>query len=291
MPKPYKIIIVFLAVSVVLLVIAAYISQKRLANIYKSDIAATIKKAIENIPKEVKKGAENAVPLTAKVEVEFGTSFLTVDGVVKYTNEHRAQNGLRALSSNTKLNLSALRKAQDMFDKQYFEHDSPTGVGVDDLAKNVGYSYIMIGENLALGNFENDKVLVQGWMDSPGHRANILGGKYTEIGVAVLKGTYQGRPTWMAVQHFGKPLADCASPSENIKNQIEINNARLTQLESELSAQKSDLENTPKSDPSYNQKVESYNAKVGEYNALVEETKGMVNDYNSQIENFNKCAS
>src|SRR5262249_8345343 len=114
---------------------------------------------------------------------------LTQAGVIKWTNIQRQENGaLPALTVNAKLNESAQLKLKDMFAKQYFEHVSPSGVGPDGLANEVGYAYASIGENLALGNFADDRALVQAWMDSPGHRANILGKSYREIGVAVGKG-------------------------------------------------------------------------------------------------------
>jgi len=107
---------------------------------------------------------------------------LTVKGVIDNTNKQRALNGdLPVLKENFKLNFSAEKKLQDMFVKQYFEHNSPEGIGVGDLGLQAGYEYIIIGENLALGNFKDDASLVDAWMASPGHRANILNKKYTEI--------------------------------------------------------------------------------------------------------------
>src|SRR6185369_15716694 len=117
--------------------------------------------------------------------------------------------GLPALKENALLDKAAKKKLDDMFAQQYFEHINPQGKGPSDLAKSVGYDYIAIGENLALGNFKNDAELVQAWMDSPGHRANILNKQYTEIGVAVGQGTYEGKKTWLAVQEFGRPTSSC----------------------------------------------------------------------------------
>jgi uncharacterized protein YkwD len=102
------------------------------------------------------------------------TSKLTVTGTIYWTNQQRGQNNLPALKENLKLTQAAQLKVKDMFDKQYFEHISPQGVGPAGLAETVGYDYIAIGENLALGNFKDDQALVEAWMNSPGHRANIL---------------------------------------------------------------------------------------------------------------------
>lgn len=243
-----------------------------------------------NVIHEIKKEVNAPPPLRAKIEAP--RSFLTVAGVIDFTNRQRAENGLAPLSNNQALNTSALVKAQDMFDKQYFAHESPDGKGVGDLVQTAGYEYIMIGENLALGNFLNDQVLVQAWMDSPGHRANILNSKYTEIGVGVIRGTYEGRNTWISVQHFGKPLSACPKPDGSLKQRINNNENLLNSLNSELETQKKEIDAyEAKRGEEYNQKVDEYNALVNQYNILIEETKSLINQYNTQVNAFNACAS
>ncbi len=132
-------------------------------------------------------------------------SLLSGSKVIQQTNLERQKAGLAPLIENEKLNKAALAKAQDMLSKQYFAHVSPDGVGLVELLNSVGYIYQTAGENLAYGNFNNENKIVDGWMASPGHRANILNSKYTQIGVAVIKGIYQGKRVWMAVQEFGTP--------------------------------------------------------------------------------------
>ena len=152
-----------------------------------------------------------AGPLQALVEDQ--NSRLTNSGVIKFTNLNRSGNGqLTALSENSLLDASAAYKLQDMFKKQYFEHISPSGVDPGTLVKSFGYDYIASGENLILGNFVNEKEVVQDWMDSPGHRANILNNRFADIGVAIVKGTYKGRVVWIGVQEFGLPLSACPAP-------------------------------------------------------------------------------
>ena len=226
------------------------------------------------------------------LEVRFPESFLTQTGIVQWTNTQRSEQGLPPLKESIELNLSAALKTQDMLENQYFAHISPEGQGAGDVAKAAGYEFIAIGENLALGDFENDEKLVQGWMDSPGHRANILSSQYQEIGVAVLKGEFQGRLTWLAVQHFGKPLSACPQPQEDVVSQIMANQSlieelyyTLSQLQAELQAKKSRRE------PDYNQKVEEYNALVLQYNSLIEETKRLIEQYNAEVRLFNECAA
>jgi len=215
---------------------------------------------------------------------------LTKEGVLSYTNIARVQNGaLPALLYNTTLEYSAQLKLDDMFAKQYFEHVSPTGVGPSDLAKTVGYAYVVVGENLALGNFENNAKLVDAWMASPGHRANILNVHYQEIGIAVGKGMYEGRETWLAVQSFGKPLSSCPTINTATKTTIDNNNSQIAILKVELEAKKAILESTPPHNPSYNVVVGEYNALVPTYNALVEATRILIAQYNAEVQAFNAC--
>lgn len=257
-----------------------------------NDIFPEFYQAERKIPALVQEVAERiSSPPPLIVEVRLPESFLTKDGVLYWTNIQRVNNGLPALAENQELNLSALLKTQDMLAQQYFGHISPQGEAAGDLALEANYEFVAIGENLALGDFEDDQVLVQGWMDSPGHRANILNSLYREIGVAVLRGEYQGRVTWLAVQHFGKPLSACRQPlqgtlkeiTEN-QEQIEVLYFTLTVFETEIRAMR------PKRGSEYNQKVEEYNVLVVRYNALIEETKILVESYNAQVQLFNECA-
>lgn len=218
-------------------------------------------------------------------------SFLTRAGVIKFTNIEREKAGLPLLKENIKLNSSAEVKAKDMNARQYFAHESPTGEGVADLAKNAGYDYIEIGENLALGNFKNDQALIEAWMNSPGHRENILNSQYQEIGVSVIRGTYEGRNTWFAVQHFGFPLSACQQPSQTIKTEINLNQAKIQQMQANLDFLKNEIENMPsRPREPYNQKVEEYNNLISQYNNLVVATKSLIKQYNNEIQAFNNCA-
>lgn len=228
------------------------------------------------------RSAENAV-----------NGHLTASGVLEWTNENRASQGLPALSENTLLSAAAAKKLQDMFKNQYFEHVSPSGIGPADLADEAGYEYVAVGENLALGNFKDDERLVTAWMNSPGHRANIMGGKYTEIGIAVGKGKFEGKTIWLAVQEFGKPMAACPALDKSLKANIDSYKDELVSLERQINALKSELEN---SRPQTKEQYEYHNEKVGEYNDLVklynnkiDILKQATSDYNAQVKRFNEC--
>ncbi|MGE7840343.1 CAP domain-containing protein [Lysinibacillus sp. NPDC093712] len=106
--------------------------------------------------------------------------------VVKLTNAERTKAGLKALQTDDKLMAAAREKSQDMQSKKYFSHTSPTFGSPFDRMKALGITYKSAGENIAQGQRTPQEV-VQAWMDSPGHRANILNANYTHIGVGYVK--------------------------------------------------------------------------------------------------------
>lgn len=112
--------------------------------------------------------------------------------VVTLVNAERAKAGLPALKANAELSNVARLKSQDMIDKKYFSHTSPTYGSPFDMMKKFGVKYSAAGENIASG-YPTAKAVVDGWMNSPGHKANILSKSFTEIGVGLAKssdGTY-----------------------------------------------------------------------------------------------------
>lgn len=248
---------------------------------------------LEELAADLKEASQSvSAPGPLRLAVDAPRSFLTQAGVVQWTNNMRQQNGLAALQINAKLNNAALAKVSDMFAKQYFAHVAPDGRDASDLALESGYKYITVGENLALGNYENDEALLEAWMDSPGHRANILSEGYLEIGVAVKRGVFEGKQTWLAVQIFGKPLSACPSPDPKIKQQAVANEGLMAQLKTALDAKREAIESYKgRKDEDYNKLVQEYNELVSEYNNLIEQTKSLIGQYNQQVEAFNECAA
>ena len=109
--------------------------------------------------------------------------------VVNLTNNERAKAGLQALQIDTKLTQSAQAKSQDMKNKNYFSHTSPTYGSPFDQMKSFGVSYKSAAENIAMGQRTAAEV-VDGWMKSPGHKANIMNASYTHIGVGLSDSGY-----------------------------------------------------------------------------------------------------
>lgn len=252
--------------------------------------SSLIEKKISGLIQQVEKQIFIPVPLIAEKDVP--EAFLTQNGVILLVNEERAREGLPALKESQLLDQSAENKAEDMFLNQYFTHDSLDGRGVGDLAEEVGYDYLVIGENLAMGNFADDAALIRAWMDSPGHRANILNQNFQEIGVSVQKGIYQGKTTWLAVQHFGKPILSCTQPDSVLKIAVESSQNQLTDLKNNLDLLRSELRAMDKKNIElYNQKASEYNNLISQYNELIIKTKKIVDQYNEQVGKFNSCAS
>ena len=121
------------------------------------------------------------------------TSGLTADELETFNliNQQRAQNGLPALKIDSEVQRVARIKAQDMVNNNYFSHTSPTYGSPFDMLKSFGISYRSAGENIA-GNSSNSAA-VTAWMNSSGHRANILNSSFNYTGVGVVTGSKYGK--------------------------------------------------------------------------------------------------
>lgn len=109
--------------------------------------------------------------------------------VVRLVNVERSKVGQAPLKANWQLSRVARYKSEDMRDKKYFSHTSPTYGSPFDMMKNFGLTYSAAGENIAMGQVSPAEVM-KSWMNSPGHKQNILSPNYTEIGVGYASGSY-----------------------------------------------------------------------------------------------------
>lgn len=114
--------------------------------------------------------------------------------VIRLTNVERTKNGLKPLTENWELSRVARYKSEDMAKNGYFSHTSPTYGSPFTMMQNFGIKYTAAGENIAYGQRTAQEV-VNGWMNSPGHRANILNANYTQIGVGYAVNS-KGTPYW-----------------------------------------------------------------------------------------------
>ncbi|MFD2371561.1 CAP domain-containing protein [Brevibacillus sp. GCM10020057] len=110
-----------------------------------------------------------------------------VKQVANLVNQERAKAGLKPLQLDTSLSKMALAKAQDMSSNHYFDHNSPTYGSPFDMMKQYGISFMTAGENIAMGQRTAEEVMTQ-WMNSEGHRQNIMNPAFTKIGVGYVNG-------------------------------------------------------------------------------------------------------
>ena len=265
-------------------------------------------------------------PLSGPVRSDL-TSNLCSEKIIKDTNAEREKEGLSTLMKNQDLMSAAEFKVDDMFKNQYFEHVSPIdGKDVTYWVGEVNYLYLYVGENLALGDFKSESELVQAWMNSPGHRENIMNSNYTEIGVAAKKGMIEGRDTWLAVQIFADPTSNCTPPDANVKAEIEKKQADYNQIKDlnkqieKLQSEGKDLMNQgnakidkgnhimnetkdkAQAQPYWEEGERLYNegkSKINQANDLIrvvnnktslyDEINNLIDKYNAQVNEYNKC--
>lgn len=157
-------------------------------------------------------------------------SEITAQKMVELTNESRNEAGLGSLTANAKLAQAAKMKAEDMLAKQYFEHTSPEGVTPWHWFNLAGYEYVYAAENLAI-DFVTAEGAHSALMKSTGHRENILGASYKDIGVAVVSGEFEGNDSIIIVEEFGSRR----------EQKITVNNAPFFETVSE---EKSEVKTT-----------------------------------------------
>jgi len=179
--------------------------------------------------------------------VDFFAAILP-DVLVDETNLNRKTSNVVALQTNPLLEAAARLKAEDMATRGYFAHTSPDGTTPWNWINDVDYRFVAAGENLAV-NFVNSDDVTNAWMDSPGHRKNILNGNFTEIGIATAKGEYKGKETTFVVQFFGRPaprlaqaeiedettsVTEAVSVEESVEKDVLAQNATVDDMSIEI---------------------------------------------------------
>ena len=139
--------------------------------------------------------------LLLNVNKEFRREFDSYK-LVRLINSSRIENNLHELKLNDKLSKAAYLKAEDMFEHNYFEHDSPLGITPWDWFDKVNYIYADAGENLAKTYYTAEQTH-HALMSSDSHRENILNENFSEIGIAVVYDTFNDSQTIIVVEMFG----------------------------------------------------------------------------------------
>lgn len=131
------------------------------------------------------------------------------DEIVENVNIERQKQGNSILVRSKSLDKAAMLKAKDMIGNNYFAHTSPDGIDPWHWVTKVDYQYKYAGENLAM-DFKTANAVHKAWMKSPSHKENIISEKYTEIGVAVVRGIIEEgkEETNVAVQFFAAPFVE-----------------------------------------------------------------------------------
>ncbi len=139
---------------------------------------------------------------------------MSISGLLQETNNQRVSGGLASLALNGLLNQAAQAKANDMASRDYWSHNTPEGNPPWVFFSNAGYKYQTAGENLAYG-FDSSTEAVEGWMNSPGHRANVMNTGYVDVGFGIANAEdYQGTgPETIVVAMYGSPEVVAAAPA------------------------------------------------------------------------------
>jgi hypothetical protein len=125
--------------------------------------------------------------------------------VFDLTNKNREAVGESYLTENPILAKAAQMKAEDMARRGYFSHNDPNGEAPWEWFTRAGYDFLYAGENLAV-NYVDSEDVVHAWMKSETHKKNILNAKFSQIGVGVARGKYEGKDVLFIVQFFGTPV-------------------------------------------------------------------------------------
>ena len=128
----------------------------------------------------------------------FASDDITRDTVIAQMNAYRAEAGLAPLHEDARLELAAEDRMRDMEEQEYWAHQSPDGRSPFLWLAQRNYVFSFAGENLARG-FETPEVLVSSWMESQGHRANIMSPMFQDCGIAIIDGSTIGRANGKSV--------------------------------------------------------------------------------------------
>jgi hypothetical protein len=175
---------------------------------------------------------------------------ITSQNILSLTNLSRKTFGLNQLSLNEQLTKAAQAKANDMSLKKYFAHTSPEGLTPWNFIENSGYKYLVAGENLAI-NFISAGSMEEAWMNSPGHKANILNKNFEESGIGISYGKYGDKQAVFVVQMFGMSaeqkiqLASAPTivetnsvPEPSLENSLQEQAVKISDIKTEVVGEK-----------------------------------------------------
>lgn len=233
-------------------------------------------------------------PGTYTAEEQASHLELTRENIVWFTNYERAKMKIKPLVSVKALNGSSRSKNDDMKTFNYFDHvrtlANETTIGFDYFIDAQHYSFIKIGENLAMGDFSTSAEVVAAWMKSPAHKKNILDPAYREIGVSVQEGLINGKYVTLIVQHFGDPRNSCPVVSDSTKEAIGGLKLIIGKLQSTINDEQKIIAQYPNTHSNeFEHLITSYNELVEHYNTSIKQMEELVKKYNGQVRSFDLC--
>ncbi len=140
---------------------------------------------------------------------------LSASAIVGATNDARERSNIQPLVSDPVLTEVAQRRADAMAKSGYFAHETEEGESPWALIRSGGYVFARAAENLAV-NYATPEKVVEGWMNSPGHRANVLDARLNEVGIGLAKGEYKGKEAWYVVQLLARPQSPQVAAVSNV---------------------------------------------------------------------------
>jgi len=231
---------------------------------------------------------------TPEIKTPTDRTLLNAANITYWVNKERTNRGLKALKTNSKLTQSARAKAADMITYNYFAHESPIDSKKDFsyFIDKQSYVFIRVSENLAMGEFTTADEVVDAWMKSPAHAANILLPDYRDTGVSIqIKPNKKGGSDIIIVQHFGIAKNTCPSISDEITSSLKSieSQAKSAKDKAEELKARIDKEQTKLSENDLDELIGMYNTTIRSYNSLVGKFTMITEQYNKAAETYNNC--
>lgn len=209
--------------------------------------------------------------------------------VLNVINEERAKFELPPLVFSVDLERSSRQKVEDMVANNYFAHERD-GKVFEDFIKAENYDYVIIGENLARGEFKSAQRLVRAWLGSPNHRKNILNVRYQETGIAILPGTHDGQPVYYIAEHFGTPRSVCLNvTSVNANKDFSILQQVLRERGDEVASLKHTLSELTETGFERNKLLKLYQTKMNDLKSIEKTLQQKIEGEESLIQAYNSC--
>lgn len=288
----------FALVFITALAIAGYILYEKQTATPANPAVDTTTPPIQEIKGESVTATSTPPIISSATTSEFSKSNTSLhlkinrENIIWFTNYERVKAHLAPLTPSAELNTSSSRKNDDMFSYQYFNHTRSGNppVGFDRFIDDQNYSFIKIGENLAMGDFGTSAEIVNAWMKSPAHKKNILDSTYREIGVTATKGVMNGKEVYLITQHFGNPRSSCPSINSATKEAIDTLKKSIADLQKTINDKQREVTHSDYAlDPHYDTLISEYNSFVDAYNISIKKMAALVAQYNKQVQAFDRC--